>query len=124
MEYLFSYGTLRLDAVQMATFGRLLTGAPDVLPGFAQGLLEISDENTVALSGKTHHPIVRYTGHASDTVSGTVFTLTPEEVRRADDYEVEPYTRVEVVLQSGLRAWVYVDAQHVPPGLSSGRLKA
>src|SRR6218665_506114 len=32
-EYLFSYGTLRLEPVQIATFGRKLDGAPDRLPG-------------------------------------------------------------------------------------------
>ena len=33
-EFLFSYGTLQLEAVQMANFGRLLTGQRDVLEGF------------------------------------------------------------------------------------------
>ena len=38
-ELLFSYGTLQLEAVQMATFGRKLTGTRDVLPGFEATLL-------------------------------------------------------------------------------------
>ncbi len=110
-ERLFSYGTLQLEAVQQATFGRLLTGTPDVLPGFEQALLKIEDEKTVALSGKTHHAIVRYTGRQADTVAGTVFEVTPEEIVSADAYEVEQYKRISVVLGSGVRAWVYVDAQ-------------
>lgn len=113
-ERLFSYGTLQLEAVQKATFGRLLTGTPDVLPGFEQALLKIEDEKTVALSGKTHHAIVRYTGRASDTVAGTVFAVTPAEIESADEYEVEQYKRIAVVLGSGVRAWVYVDAQQSP----------
>ncbi len=113
-ERLFSYGTLQLDAVQKATFGRLLTGTPDVLPGFEQALLKIEDEKTVALSGRTHHAIVRYTGRPSDTVAGTVFAVTPEEIESADSYEVEQYKRVAVVLGSGVHAWVYVDAQQAP----------
>src|SRR6266478_8446454 len=33
-EFLFSYGTLQLESVQMATFGRQLTGISDALQGF------------------------------------------------------------------------------------------
>ncbi len=111
-EYLFSYGTLQLEPVQLATFGRPLPGRPDVLPGFEQSLIEIDDDATVRLSGKAQHAIVRYTGRPSDNVSGTVYELTPEEVQSADTYEVDAYTRVAVTLQSGLRAWVYVDARY------------
>lgn len=114
-EYLFSYGTLQLDAVQQANFGRLLSGQRDVLPRFEQGLIEISDETIVQLSGKSHHAIARYTGRASDSIHGTVYALTTAEVQRADAYEVEPYTRAKVTLQSGTRAWVYVDAAFMPP---------
>ena len=31
---LFSYGTLQLDSVQLASFGRLLEGEADALPGW------------------------------------------------------------------------------------------
>jgi len=117
-EYLFSYGTLQFESVQMATFGRHLTGARDVLSGFEQASIEIRDEATVALSGQTHHSIARFTGRPSDTVSGTVYAVTPEELQRADAYEVAEYRRIAVVLQSGLRAWVYVDArQHQSPNI-------
>ena len=40
LERLFSYGTLQQDGVQLATFGRLLKGAADVLVGFKQELVE------------------------------------------------------------------------------------
>lgn len=109
-EYLFSYGTLQLEAVQMATFGRHLTGTRDVLPGYEQASIEIRDQTTVSLSGKTQHSIAKFTGRPSDTVSGTVYAVTPEELEHADKYEVAEYQRVAVDLQSGLRAWAYVDA--------------
>ena len=111
-EFLFSYGTLQLEAVQMALFGRRLSGRPDVLPGFAESAILIDDPETVALSGKTHHSIVRSTGNATDSVAGTVFALTPEEIARADEYEVSDYKRVAVLLGSGIPAWVYVDARY------------
>jgi gamma-glutamylcyclotransferase (GGCT)/AIG2-like uncharacterized protein YtfP len=114
-EYLFSYGTLQLEAVQQANFGRLLSGRRDVLPGFENALIELTDETTVQLSGKSQFSIARYTGRVADSITGTVYALTSSEVQRADAYEVEPYTRVQVTLQSGTRAWVYVDAAFMPP---------
>ncbi|HEY7539230.1 MAG TPA: gamma-glutamylcyclotransferase family protein [Methylomirabilota bacterium] len=114
-ELLFSYGTLQLEAVQLSTFGRKLVGTPDELPGFAQSMMRIEDPAVVATSGKTHHPIVAFTGRESDTVAGTVFQITRGELLDADEYEVAAYTRIAVVLRSGARAWVYVDARHAPP---------
>jgi len=115
-ERLFSYGTLQLDSVQLSTFGRKLMGTPDELPGFALSMMKIEDAEVVATSGKTHHPIVAFTGRESDTVAGTVFQITREELLNADKYEVAAYTRIAAVLRSGVRAWVYVDARYAPPG--------
>ena len=115
-EFLFSYGTLQLEAVQMATFGRQLTGTRDVLPGFEETVLVIEDPAVIAISGKAHHTIAKCTGRPSDTISGTVYVVTPAEIQSADKYEVAPCQRVAVVLQSGTRAWVYVDARYAPSG--------
>ena len=43
-EFLFSYGTLQLEAVQMATFGRHLAGTSDTLRGFELVVLKIDDQ--------------------------------------------------------------------------------
>ncbi len=115
MPLLFSYGTLRQNGVQMATFGRLLEGKPDSLLGYAQELIRIEDPGVVAKSGRSHHPIVVHTGWSEDRVEGTVFEITEDDLERADAYEVEAYRRVLVPLASGLEAWVYVDAQRGPP---------
>lgn len=114
-ESLFSYGTLQLEAVQMATFGRRLEGASDTLRGFELLALKIEDPTVVAISGKAQHTMARFTGRVSDAVSGVVFAVTPEELRHADTYEVPAVKRVAVVLQSGARAWAYVDARSAPP---------
>jgi len=113
-ELLFSYGTLQLESVQRATFGRTLEGQPDALPGFEQAMLKIDDAAVVATSGQTHHRIARFTGRSTDSVSGTVFRVTPEELESADAYEVAAYVRVAVRLRSGSRAWAYVDRSHAP----------
>ncbi|MDO4637657.1 MAG: gamma-glutamylcyclotransferase family protein [Lautropia sp.] len=108
MERLFSYGTLQQTEVQAATFGRLLEGRPDSIVGFRQELLTIRDPDVVALSGKTHHPILLPSGNVADTVSGTVFLVTPEELAHADRYEVSDYRRERVPLLGGGHAWAYI----------------
>jgi gamma-glutamylcyclotransferase (GGCT)/AIG2-like uncharacterized protein YtfP len=108
MPLLFSYGTLQLDAVQLATFGRLLKGAPDELVGYAQSSLEIHDPHVVAVSGKSAHVIASRNGRADSRVAGTVFEVTEAELVHADEYEVAEYKRVSTRLASGKDAWVYV----------------
>ena len=103
---LFSYGTLQDRAVQLANFGRLLLGRPDTLPGYILLPITINDPAVVALSGKSQHMIARRTDAAGE-VTGMVFEITAQELAAADRYEVAEYTRVEVTLKSGVRAWVY-----------------
>ena len=110
-ELLFSYGTLQLESVQRATFGRVLEGTRDELVGFRMGQLEIRDAAVVAASGKTHHPIVRATDNATDRVPGTVYRVSAAELAQADAYEVDDYVRVRVTLASGTSAWVYSAAR-------------
>ncbi len=83
-ELLFSSGTLQLEHVQVATIGRRLSGSRDVLPGFEAVAIELHDPATVSLSGKASHAIARFTGRSTDTVSGTVYSVTSEELVRAD----------------------------------------
>ncbi|MBZ5644462.1 MAG: gamma-glutamylcyclotransferase [Acidobacteriia bacterium] len=116
-ELLFSYGTLQLEAVQIATLGRRLAGKNDALQGFELVDLKIEDAVVVALSGKAVHTMAKFTGRASDVISGTVFAVTPEEIRNADKYEVPAVKRLAVDLKSGARAWVYVDARYSPSQL-------
>ncbi len=78
MPFLFSYGTLQQEDVRLSTFGRRLTGWPDQLENFEQSLVLIEDEDVIAKSGKTQHPIVKFTGLRSDRIDGTVFVLFNE----------------------------------------------
>jgi hypothetical protein len=116
MPFLFSYGTLQQEDVQLSTFGRTLTGGPDELEKFEQSLVPIEDQGVIAKSGKTHHPIVKFTGRSGDRIEGTVFEITDAELAAADAYEVAAYKRIAVVLASGIGAWVYVDAGYPPEG--------
>lgn len=107
MELVFSYGTLREAAVQLATYGRRLTGSPDVLVGYRLGSIQINSAGVVELSGAATHPIVFESGDPSDRVEGVLFELTAEELAATDEYETNQYVRAPVVLQSGRSAWVY-----------------
>jgi len=107
---LFSYGTLQLESVQQASFGRRLDGEPDAMTGYRRQMLEITDPDVLQKSGEAFHPIVVPSGDPSDMVEGMVFAITADELAAADRYEVSDYRRIEVPLRSGRRAWVYVKA--------------
>ena len=110
MENLFSYGTLQLEKVRLDTFGRQLQGQADALVGFKQSFVKIEDAAVIASSGLTEHPVILQTDNPADVIDGTVFEISLAELLRADEYEVEDYKRVSVVLRSGKKAWVYVRA--------------
>src|SRR4029077_2652040 len=78
--WLFSYGTLQQEGVQLATFGRRLEGRADALPGYSTSPLEITDADVIAATGKTHHLIALPTGNPADEVGGVAFALTPAEL--------------------------------------------
>lgn len=107
-ELLFAYGTLRDEAVQLATFGRRLEGQPDLLIGYRLTMTRIDDQDFIASSGTADHRNLQFTGDESDFVEGTAFAVTKSELERADDYEPVDYERVQVQLQSGANAWIYL----------------
>jgi gamma-glutamylcyclotransferase (GGCT)/AIG2-like uncharacterized protein YtfP len=113
MENLFSYGTLQQTEVQLSTFGRKLHGTKDALLGYALTEVEITDEQVIQLSGKRFHPMLKRTGKLSDSIEGTVFEITAEELAQADAYEVSLYARRLASLRSGKQAWIYGDANDV-----------
>ena len=93
---LFSYGTLQTKDVQIATFGRELTGREDSLPGYVR---------TITESGKVLYFNIE---PAEEIVSGTLFEITELELAAADKYEKDrQYRRMLVTLRSGVQAWVY-----------------
>ena len=110
---LFSYGTLRQPEVQLGTYGRLVDAEDDALPGHRLVEIVIDDPDVVSLSGKSVHTIAQPTGDPSDRVPGVVLLLTETELLATDAYEAAAYARIEVSLESGRRAFVYVDASSI-----------
>jgi len=111
-ERLFSYGTLRDEAVQRANFGRKLQGLPDAVMGYRLSTVKITDPEVVAESGLEVHKILMPGDDPAEMVEGVVFAITPAELRAADEYETDAYKRVRVKLKSGLDAWVYISMKH------------
>ena len=99
MDYLFTYGTLQDLQVQQYIFGRVLTGQNDALPGFK------SLENAVY----DRYPLVVRTPDQNNMVEGKVYEVSEADLLKADIYETTAYKREKFHLESGIRAWVYIE---------------
>ncbi|PJJ70781.1 gamma-glutamyl AIG2-like cyclotransferase [Diaminobutyricimonas aerilata] len=104
----FSFGTLRLERVQLALFGRVVPTQPDTLAGYRLGEVRITDPDVIAASGSDVHPGLEHTGRPSDRVDGAVLELDQSQLAAADHYERVAYRRIGVRLESGRDAFVYV----------------
>jgi len=96
MEAVFAYGTLLDSEIQRRVIGRTVESRPDTLLGYRKGVLQLADA--------TYFIAIR---DEQSEIRGAVIEVTPDELRRIDRYEGEEYERVQVVLASGVRAWVY-----------------
>ena len=109
MPLLFSYGSLQQADVQLATFGRHLSGERDELLCAAPSLVRIEDPEMAAATGRTHHANVTLHPRADTRVPGTVFEVDDQEFASVDRYEAAfSYRRILARLASGREAWVYV----------------
>lgn len=106
-EYLFSYGTLQKDKTQLDLFGRLLQGSTDVLKSYKILPIEIRDEAFLAKGEDKFQKIAMATHNILDSLEGTVFEVTADELLLADKYEPGDYVRIKVKLESGKEAWIY-----------------
>ncbi|WP_419213563.1 DUF4286 family protein [Maribacter sp. X9] len=97
-HYLFTYGTLQEKEVQLGVFSRPLVGFKDELSHY-----RISDIKVADL-----YPTLQHTGKEGDKISGQVYTLSHQELQKADAYEGDAYERIQIQLGSGKKAWVYI----------------
>lgn len=96
-HFVFTYGTLQDKTVQLGVFSRLLTGMEDTLSTYRIATEKVANR----------YPTLEYTKNEEDNLIGKVYTLSPEELEKADAYEGEAYERIEITLISGKKAWVY-----------------
>ena len=102
MENLFAYGTLKDKEIQETIFGRVLSGTPDKLVGYAIKEIQIEEE-----FGVIQYPIITATQNPEDSISGILYQLSPRELQLADTYEGMHYKRIQVQLESNETAWTY-----------------
>ena len=107
-KFLFSYGTLQKEKIQMELFGRLLHGTKDILEGYKLSSIEIKDEAFLSKGENKHQRTLIPSNSKIDKIEGTVFEISEEELLLADKYEPDNYKRIKVVFRSGKQAWVYV----------------
>ncbi len=107
-QYLFSYGTLQKEKVQIALFGKTLPGWSDSLKGYKLATIEIKDEAFLSKGEEKLQQTLVLSHDTHDIIKGTVLELTGEELLLADKYEPDNYKRVSVLLQSGKQAWIYM----------------
>ncbi len=96
---LFTYGTLQDEQIQLSLFSRKLKDTKDALANYKLSDKKVTDS----------YPTIRYTGNSIDILEGKVYVLTHKELMLADSYEGIAYRRIEVVLMSGKKTWVYVE---------------
>jgi len=106
-DCLFSYGTLQKEIVQIDLFGRGLAGSADILRGYRISIVEITDE-TFLSKGEGKYQKTLMISDDNDIVDGTALEITDEELLLADEYEPKNYKRINVMLDSGKKAWIYV----------------
>lgn len=103
-EYLFTYGTLQQEDIQLTVFSRTLSGFNDVLLGY-----KLSDEKVVGV-----YPVMHSSEEPTDLVNGRVYMCSNKEILEADKYEGPAYKRIKVVLNSGKTAWAYISSTQQP----------
>lgn len=117
MQWIFSYGTLIQDDVQLATFGRRLLGHPDELRGFERTAVTIRDPNVIRETGLMQYENIVPTANGDGVIRGVALEVTADELSLADRYEAgAAYRRISVQLASGRQAWVYRRLSRPAPG--------
>lgn len=104
MEQIFSYGTLQSKEIQMQVFNKILIGKPDQIVGYVLKALKIEEE-----FGMEDYCVAIPTNDPSDIVPGIVFDISILDLEKADLFESNAYKRVEITLNSGKLAWIYLE---------------
>ena len=109
MPLLFSYGTLQIPDMQLATFGRLLRGEKDEAVACERQIVAIDDPAVISATGRGEHVTLRFNGRMQSRVAGTVLEVSEAELAEADKYEtLARFKRRHVLLASARTVWAYV----------------
>ncbi len=95
--YLFSYGTLQEDHIQLMLFGQILNTQVDSLSGY------------VTLNDFFGYP--RLVEFERGIVYGKVLEIDETEIPLVDRYESDAYERKEVETDKGRKVYAYFPSQ-------------
>lgn len=95
--YLFSYGTLQEDHIQLMLFGQILNTQVDSLSGY------------VTLNDFFGYP--RLVEFERGIVYGKVLEIDETEIPLVDRYESDAYERKEVKTDKGRKVYAYFPSQ-------------
>lgn len=105
-HFLFSYGTLQLEKVQIKRYGRVLKGKKDSLPNYKLDKCKNINKELFSIAVKTNSP--------NDLIEGTIFEVSKLELKETDKHKGSDSKRVLETFLSGQQAWVYIAAQEKP----------
>ena len=97
MQNVFCYGTLKNKDVQYNVLGRSVEGFTDSLEGHTTERIDIGGSL-----------FLRAIPSANGELSGKRFACSESELQKIDEYEGKDYVRTKKILQSGIKAWIYV----------------
>ncbi|RYD61468.1 MAG: gamma-glutamylcyclotransferase [Sphingomonadales bacterium] len=105
---LFACGTLTLEKVHVALFGRVLDYEEDALPGYTARTVLLEDQEILSTTGSATHLSMVPSDAPGAAVQGRVMHLTEAELTRMDPHQSEHHRRTRVTLASGREAWAYL----------------
>lgn len=105
---LFACGTLTLEKVHLALFGRVLPYEEDALPGYTTRTVVLEDEEILSTTGSATHLSMVPCGAPGAAVQGRAMQLTNAELTRMDPHQNDHHRRKRVTLASGREAWAYL----------------
>ncbi|MDT0605857.1 gamma-glutamylcyclotransferase family protein [Croceitalea rosinachiae] len=97
-QFLFSYGSLQEEKVQLSVLERKLKGKFDTLIGYKKFEKKLMNK----------YPIIEKTNNSKDKVKGILYQVSNLDIYKIDLYESLAYSRTSVTLKSGTKAWVYI----------------
>jgi gamma-glutamylcyclotransferase (GGCT)/AIG2-like uncharacterized protein YtfP len=99
LQKIFAYGTLQDISIQHGVVGkRLPLVGRDRLPGFRHKY----DPYPVGI------PMIVQSGNQEDSIVGTVYECTEDDISNMDRYEGSAYHRIKTTTEGGREVWVYV----------------
>ena len=105
---LFACGTLTLEKVHLALFGRVLAYEEDALPGYVARTVLLEDQEILSTTGTATHRSMVPSDEPGAVVRGRAMHLTQAELERMDPHQSEHHRRKQVTLASGRTAWAYL----------------